>query len=291
MRRILYILTTLAFLAVLPLSADTVLLRTGQAVEGTIVSQSRTDIRIQTPTGIQTLQKANVQRVIYGSDAARVAEEKRVLEEQRKQEEAKKQEELRKQEEARKAEEKRKAGEGKAGKTTPETTQTAGPGRWAYTWRSMVLPGWGHMYRGDAFTGYAYMGGFGLALATVAWTQNNAQQAKSTYASEVLMNKVKGIAIRNGLGGGTGTGFVALLYMRQADADVQKSYKEAVTRNKSALGVLGALYVGQLAHLTFFGSGPTASLDSVGSPVRIFAAALPGPDRSWTSTAGFSLAF
>lgn len=294
MRTLRPIVIVVFFAIVLPLSADTVLLRTGQTVEGTIISQSRTDIRIQTAAGIQVLQKTNVQRVIYGSDAARVAEEKRLqeerrLEELRKAEEARKAEELRKQEEARKAAEKNKDPGGK--KNTTEPAKAGGPSTWSYAWRSMVLPGWGHLYGGETMTGYAYMGAFGVALLGVARTRNTALDAKSTYTSEVTMNKIKGLALRSALGGGTGTTFIALIYMRQADAAVQNDYKKAVQKNKAALGFLGTVYLAQLAHVTIFSPRPIASSDPSGERIQFFAAALPGPDRTWTSVAGLTFAF
>ncbi len=93
----------LVFLAILVpnfLLADTVILKTGQEVDGQIVNQSETTISIRTAQGLQTIGKGNVRRIFYG-DAYRKQQDE--LKRKREEEQRKKEEE-----EKRKAEEEQK---------------------------------------------------------------------------------------------------------------------------------------------------------------------------------------
>ena len=93
-------LLILALVFPVTLLADTIILKTGQEVDGQIVNQSETTITIRTRQGVQTIGKGNVSRVLYGDAYRKQQDElKRKREEERKRKE---------EEERRKAEEEQK---------------------------------------------------------------------------------------------------------------------------------------------------------------------------------------
>ncbi len=107
----------LVFLAILVphlLLADTVILKSGQEVDGQIVNQSETTITIRTRQGVQTIGKGNVRRIFYGDAYRKQQDElkrKREEEQRRKEEEEKRkaeEEQKRLEEEKRLAEEEAK---------------------------------------------------------------------------------------------------------------------------------------------------------------------------------------
>ncbi len=113
----------LALAVILPcaLRADTVFLRNGTSIEGTIINQTRTDVTVQTEQGRRVILKTEVQRIVFGPGAEdqRKAEEQRRIQEQLQQEEQrriaeqKRLEEQRIQDEKRRIEDQRKAEEQK----------------------------------------------------------------------------------------------------------------------------------------------------------------------------------
>ena len=105
-----------------PLTADTITLRTGETLQGTIVGQSPTQVRIRSGSGVRVVQKTAIRRIKYSNpeadqaaeaqrrEAARRAQESRRAEAKkaadlRKAEDARKREDARRQEERRKQQE------------------------------------------------------------------------------------------------------------------------------------------------------------------------------------------
>ena len=87
--------------------ADSVYLRDGQRVDGTIVNQSRAEVQIRTTAGVRSIQKTDILRITFGiSPEERQEELNRIQEQQRKVEEENRQKKI--EEENRAAEEKRK---------------------------------------------------------------------------------------------------------------------------------------------------------------------------------------
>lgn len=80
--------TAALFLFMLPavLLADRVMLRSGEQIDGEIVNQTRSELRIRGPGGFRTIQKSDIRRVIF-SDPEEEARIKREEEEKRKAEE------------------------------------------------------------------------------------------------------------------------------------------------------------------------------------------------------------
>ena len=92
MRRTLPLFLLLFLLAPVAAAADTVILKSGQEVDGQIVNQSETTITIRTRNGVQTLPKTQVRRILYGDAYRKQQDElkrKREEEKRRKEEEEK----------------------------------------------------------------------------------------------------------------------------------------------------------------------------------------------------------
>ena len=77
--RTLQILTLATLVGGIPLAADSVILRNGQTLQGTVFRQNRTTLYLRTDKGVQTVPKATIRRVLYGA-AAKAAEAKKRLE-------------------------------------------------------------------------------------------------------------------------------------------------------------------------------------------------------------------
>ncbi|MCB1170540.1 MAG: hypothetical protein KDK25_09415 [Leptospiraceae bacterium] len=109
----LFLLSLLLVMSPLALLADTVILKSGQEVDGQIVNQSETTISIRTRDGVQTLSKTQVRRILYGDAYRKQQDElkrKREEEKRRKEEEEKRKAE----EEAKRLEEERQKAEKEA---------------------------------------------------------------------------------------------------------------------------------------------------------------------------------
>lgn len=180
------------------LAADTIQLKNGQALNGKIVGQTRTTVRINVGGEVRTVQKSDISRISYGPTAAD-AEQKRAEEARRqrlRQEQALSEENKRIMEEEwerldaeRKAieEERRKLQQewemlrekgAVGGAAKPETPASRLRGA---IFRSLIAPGWGQYYQGRTTTGYVY-GGSALALAGIAAaTEAHYQSAREDY--------------------------------------------------------------------------------------------------------------
>ncbi|MCB1302757.1 MAG: hypothetical protein KDK37_00675 [Leptospiraceae bacterium] len=106
-----------------PLLADTIILRSGQEIDGHILNQSETSISIRTTNGNQTIPKSSIQRVLYG-DAYRQQQD--ALKKKREEEKRRKEEE-----EKRKAEEERKKQEEELKRAQEEASRKAEEARLA----------------------------------------------------------------------------------------------------------------------------------------------------------------
>lgn len=183
------------------LLADTVLLRNGQRIEGKIVGQSRTTVRIATAGGTRSIPKDKVRRIVYGgNDKAKEEQErkrkereerlqklrekrqKELEEKQKADEEARKNEEEREAlEAARRAERERLALEAAA---SEEVTLTGA------VVRSALLPGLGQLYQGRTGAGAAYLSAFFLLGAGTGAAIAHHEHTRSGYlaaAEEALI--------------------------------------------------------------------------------------------------------
>lgn len=256
------------------LLADTLHLRNGRQVTGTIVSQNRTHVTIRTAGRAQLIPKNTIRRIRYGNEAEelrraaqkRAAEEKqreeaRRKEEQRRQAEARQQEEQRKQAEEKRREEERKRAAA-AKKETSESgkessTKVADPSggttRVSVLWRSAVLPGWGQLHADDNLVGWGSMGAFFAGAVAAAYFRVSATAAKATYEDNAggALPAVF-VAAANGSSEFTSGQAAVFLLNIQSDDGNFSDYREQAARLKAAAVFTGVVYLAQLVHAAFF---------------------------------------
>ncbi len=243
------------------LRAEVIYLKNGQVIAGKVIGQSRTTMRIQTPTGVRTIQKTSIRRVSYSA-----AEEQRII---RQQTEARRQRE--EAEAAPQAEQDRAARE-EAERLDAEANADAGeestgapdditPG--GYVLRSAVVPGWGHLAMGKTWTGVAYMGLGGLAFLNMVTSRSAALAAESQNADDVLFNFALSFA-PEGVGA---TERIVTNLVRNSRA--QGPYRDAIDRYDQSLGLLGAVYLIQLGHIiydAYYGGAPEQTGQQTAGP-------------------------
>ncbi|MCB1317979.1 MAG: hypothetical protein KDK27_18570 [Leptospiraceae bacterium] len=165
------LLLCIFFTASSALLADRVFLKNGTTYEGRIVSQTRDEIRIQTPAGMRNIAKTQVARVQYGGPTLEEIQRQQAAEaEQKRQAEAARQQE---EEERRRAEAeaaRRQSERDRAAATqnedvdTSDSTSDSAPGPRVAFWLSVAFPGAGYLYRGDTIMGAAFATGGVIAL-------------------------------------------------------------------------------------------------------------------------------
>lgn len=279
--------SALFFLIFMPalLFADTVFLRSGVRLEGTIVGQTRTEIRIQTANGIQVLQKTNIQRVVYLSpeekqkqeeavrrqeeeyrrqEAERIrtaeAERIRIADEARRQQEIQKAEQARKEEEARKAEALKKEQDKRNQPPAAISNATFG----GVMWRSALLPGWGQWYAGNRWTGIFTGVLFAGAIGYADQERRQALSDRNAYDSDVARNKYLMLMNIDRIG---------LVFFLDSVSQTQYARRSA-DYNKS-LNAVAFVYVAQLVHAFFTGRTLAAPAPAATSDIHFSFDAIP----------------
>ncbi len=244
--------------------ADTITLKSGAVVQGTIVQQDAVKIEIQTAHGVKVIQKNLIKRIEYTSDksaedkkkeeelAQEKAEQERLererVEKQKKEEEERLESERLRNELASLKEEKRKREDA--------MEQMRGRSGWPSIWRSLLLPGWGQVYRGDMTTARWFLGGAFLSTVYAYRANQEYKSARSNYDSSARTVLLLGLTASPGLV----VGFVDANQKRNALAS-------RANRTNLAFGFLGAIYLTNVAEALFFRGGPsqaeTASPDQV----------------------------
>ena len=169
--------------------ADTITLKSGAVVQGTIVQQDAVKIEIQTAHGVKVIQKNLIKRIEYTSDksaedkkkeeelAQEKAEQERLererVEKQKKEEEERLESERLRNELSALKEEKRKREDA--------IQQMRGRSGWPSIWRSLVLPGWGQVYRGDMTPARWFLGGAFLSGVYAYRANQEYRSARSDY--------------------------------------------------------------------------------------------------------------
>ncbi|MBI3394350.1 MAG: hypothetical protein HY042_00795 [Spirochaetia bacterium] len=223
-------LLVLAFLSALIVSgsayADALILRNGEVLQGTIVSQSRTQVSISIAGQIRIVPKGDVVRLVFGSGD----------EEIQKQEKLRREESFRQREaERRKIEEERERQRSTDRRLIPLDV----------LWRSALAPGWGQHYahRDDQAI---LVGGIFFGTALVGWEfRKTALAAKRDYDNISTGTKMAAFA-------GAPAGAALLL-----DSAAKGAYQTRVERHNRVMNVLGLIYAAQLVHAAFF-TGPVA---------------------------------
>ena len=261
-----------------PLAADTILLRNGARINGKIVAQTRTLVRIQTSTGVKTFQKTGIRRIIFGRVDDKAEEEarkkqaearKKQLEEfkkrqeefQKRQEEARKQqEELQKARQEAAEAERRRAAEAEAERIQAEQAASME----GALWRSILFPGWGQFRQRRPGAGTAYAAGFVLAALATGSAGGAYSQSQGRYAAAVDNLSFQTVVL------GFGMPFydrklrlldelLLLQYMttQERNAAFRDSQRSAAAVNVAG-GVMGAIYIFNLMDVIVFRDGGLA---------------------------------
>ncbi len=266
------------------LLADTVILKTGQTVEGRITAQTRTSVTIRTTAGaVRTIQKEDIRRISYGAtqtdddaqkeaerrerlrrDAAISEENKRIMEQEwrRIDEERKRLEEDRR----RLAEEWARLERGGSGRRPAGAAPVETPAsrlRGAFI-RSMVLPGWGQLYQGRDLAGYAYLAAFaGLAGGSLALDEQY-YQARQEYEKNANVFLLTSPAFLAGIGVpivDVTTFYPSGIYFSQQTSQTRASMETAARRANFARSALAAFYVWNLVDVVLFAPSENQSFN------------------------------
>ncbi|MCP5484605.1 MAG: hypothetical protein H7A22_03645 [Spirochaetales bacterium] len=181
-------LLLLVFLLPCALMAETIYLKNGGVVNGTIVGQTRTEVRIRTAQGVQVIQKDDIRRIVYGNEEAeRLAREAEL----RRQQEAERlrQEELQRQQEeeaARQAEAERQRQAEEAQRREVEQRarrENQGPIVRNAFFRSLILPGWGQAYQGRSGAAWGFGLGFAATLGVSLYADDLHDRYRTAYTN------------------------------------------------------------------------------------------------------------
>ena len=248
-------------LASVPLLGDVIELRNGRSVEGAIVGQSRTDVRVRVDGRIIAVSKTTIKRIRYGPDESakrREAEEarKRRATEERKAEDARRAAAEKQEKEKREADARAARNSGKKG----AVDATGERSRSGAIWRSLVLPGWGFLYRDEPTWGWSYLAGFtGGALAS-AGLYRRARTAKAKY------DNAAGGSLALLMGDSRPGATILLLFLDQAtDNRNYRDYKTKSGRANAMLGITALLYVVQAVHVAWL-DAPVRKSATAGRP-------------------------
>ena len=112
-----------------------------------------------------------------------------------------------------------------------------------YAWRSLLLPGWGHMYRGRTFPGVTYLG-----LTTASWLnmiskRRTAAEARRTYEREIRND------LSLALSSGTYDTTTRLLVGAQFNEQTGQRYDTSLNAYQNSLNLVGAVYGLQLINV------------------------------------------
>lgn len=195
----LLLLAAFVLLCASALQADTIYLKNGDTIHGSIIAQDQNSVKLKTSTGERTYSKAVIRRISYDDKTAddNADKERAEREKQIKSEELRKErEELeRRTKEIEEREKKAKAEEAKR----IETASRAGR---SSIWRSLVFPGWGQHYRGDKTRGYIFMGGAAFTGLMLFKTRKQYIKARNEYNDASNLSLMSAATANSGMIGG-----------------------------------------------------------------------------------------
>ncbi len=213
-------------------AGQTVLLRNGGKIVGTVVSQNEKAIVIQSEDGKKsTIGKREILKIVYKEIISKEEENKIRKEAEQTLKENPKEEVIIKEE--------------PIVKEPSPTTNLSGRSRWSAVWRSALLPGWGQWYTGNKAEAKLTLGGFGTALALGIYTRIEEDSAKKDYDAAVSRSSITGAYI---LGGG-----IANFYLLTVVPGARSDYDKSVHMYNDSIYLLGSVYVAQLVRSYFLG--------------------------------------
>ena len=254
-------------LAPVSVSADTIFLRNGRVHYGKIVNQTATQVLIQTERGTRTIAKASISRITYEAyeeaikkeRAAAAAARQRAVERARTADRLKREAEarrLREIEAARAAREAFRKEQAHArsqraaflreqvAKGTVKRKDIDEPiGFWDFAWRSLAVPGWGHIYMDRPVVGVGYSIGFIALAGRAVSARGQALEAKEANARETANNTI--------VFGSATVISPELRYLLAADANRRylTEYQSKIDRYNASIASLALFYGLQLLHI------------------------------------------
>ena len=270
LRRLKALIIGLVFLVPALVSAEVVLLHSGQTLSGQIAGQSATTITIVTDSGLRTIPKAQLVRIQYVPFTAAQKDQylgairrKRAAEQASLQRiraarlaEAEREKQLRveeariqavREEEARGRAERAAALRELVDKGKMEKPSDEPISYWDFAWRSLVLPGWGHFKLERPFVGSLYvMGSVGLVAGAYA-ARHRATRAVTTNRHEGQNNFILSILPS------VAALEVRTAYAYYANARAYLPIQNRVQTYHRALYSLGLFYAIQVLHIIYNG--------------------------------------
>ena len=251
----------------LGLAADTIYLRNGRAHYGKIVNQTATQVLLQTERGMRTVEKKQILRITYEAyeeavrkeQAEAAAARRRALERARLKERLKREAEERRRREMEAARTARIAFRRQQALVRSERAaflrkqvETGKIKRddihepiefWDFAWRSLAVPGWGHVYMDRPVIGYSYAAGFLVLLGRTYSTRRQALAAQAANDRETTNNSV--------LFGLNDTAPQVVRYFLAVDANRRylTEYQTKIDRHNATLASVAILYGIQLLHI------------------------------------------
>ncbi|MCE9598936.1 MAG: hypothetical protein K8S54_13300 [Spirochaetia bacterium] len=241
------------------LHADSVYLRNGAIVDGEIVNQNKSEIKFRSNAGqVQTIQKTDIARIVYG------VQDQKIREEKAKKEQAERLAEYQKQQEAARIANQQRIGEeskrAEADKQNTERKNTAPRGPAIPTalgcvWRSALLPGWGQYACGSTRSavevGVLFTGGVAYAAQQNALQRHALRNYDRQSLYGFLVFAQRGVAQ-------TGINYELVKQARGQYHSRLHNYSQSVS-------ILSLIYLGQIAHAYWIGrSGQSVAESSSG---------------------------
>ena len=264
-KSIYYILISGLFFLTVELSADILFLRDGRSMEGTIVGQSRTSVRLNSNGNIKEYKKADIKRIEYTKVKTDEDKQKEELEKENKIKEElqtkkdldrKKNEEavlLRKQEEEKQIrikkqeDEKKELERRKKEEAVLKNKETRSDYKLSSVlWRSAVLPGWGQLYADQKKTGIGFASAFGASLFYAGSLYTAQSSAKKSY-----FDAGTNLTLLNISGAVSDPALFPYSYIE--DSKNLSSYKAKVHNTNSVIATAGTIYIGSLIHAVYTG--------------------------------------
>ena len=236
-------------LMLLPLRAllpDVVTLRSGETIEGVIVAQSATEIRVRAGGRVRTIPKNTIRRISYGP--VKTTERPPAKAEPG----------------IRPPGAKRAPPSGQSPVRAPEAPLTS----MSRLWRSAVLPGWGLFAQEERIEGALWTTALVGALFWTRGRRAALTDSHESYASVTGAEKLLALEAVRSTGHDTSP-LVALGFVR--DRGARNSYDHAISNHDRGIAFVSAIYCLQLARSYLAGSDAP----------RLFATpAAPGPTWS-----------
>ncbi|MDF3818837.1 hypothetical protein P3G55_02940 [Leptospira sp. 96542] len=282
---VLFILATQVF------AINTVILKNGTNVKGTVIGQDDKGLTIKSADGTnQTYSKNQILKVIYKDlseqEAAsiRIAEEKKIKEKEEKErlkkekeeqlanerekkrleEEIKKQDILSKTEEEKIRNMREKEAKAEADwlanrKLGPSKATMNCGGKWNILWRSALLPGWGQWCAGNKGSAIGFAGAFlGTTYYTLGTLQTSNDNTKNQYENLSLLNQLVGPPAQfTAQNISLPNEFIGVFLAASITDDfVAKSKQEAQVANAKYIGglsIMGIIYISNIINAFWIG--------------------------------------